>query len=1403
MITTVDVDAMMCSHLNSYLFQTVWNAPDLEHRQNLVLRIESFVPAKYENNTLVYPARATPLLGSVIINNKRITLPSENRYFVYTVPKCCLGSINVNVPHWVTMAKFINNNPLDLRVHGANGEWLWRDGIFIKNHTNKDLLIIAVDADMAEHILDTKDQKYNFMKLYMSVYLDSSRYTTRDKSVYTKQKSPTVTCYRPVTQEERNYVCSLIVNNYNQKIVFLNGREALITSTSDVNNYDYIEIVHDPDILSRIIIDLSQAGDKYRYRSIKHSTYKQLVHIPKSINSENKIITHHACDIFIRPTDKANSRLGGLYMHRFNTIDRLFITGSTTPYVNGGYDLVDNNTTGYNRIWIKGNYKVWYNTSNSRWELLNTSRNITYASATSNHHDPYNIGWTSNILVTDYSDDYITQVTHNDFAINEVLIDRYKEILGSSNVELHIMIRTHNRQKQLPLDGNFLKYLYRLSDNEIIEFLTDKGDTSLPFWAASHLETSRFTHMLYDVPEFVSKTNVSDYINALGYFHTLSALGGKIRKYTINNRLLVSNHKDIMANGLYTATNINKKQPTQNVWNNGAYRIVFSSATKKWNLTKSGIIIAEQQVPHNDPVMSEWTDITTPTNVVTVTSYMPRTFNVPIPLALLSAKQLTASVFIDGIKIDAERYSTVSEHQYLTITLDNDVELSYGGDLVVELFENTTTLCQVIPVTTTSAIYSNITKDMEFDVYLHTPSINITSNKYTQSTQFSEFKTGNANVCVKKKLTDAEKSTYITFHDDKYLKFKQAAVGKTFTIMSSNLYVNKKETINLSEHDKQSIILGPITIEQSTFIGGNKDVPIIQDKSFAIVYLNGRELAENVDFKYVTVTGTNNDPVCKIIVISNNEYLNKQNNVFEYIIISDIPFAKEVGFVHNKNISKINTFAKYYDRLSVLSQDGYTLKNINTSAWQLGIDSAREGAIYYLRSMAPRNTVEFVDKYGLVPGEIRRTQDVDIERLTAIIKFFRARTGVDNSIYLIQHSHHVHSLVLNEVVKDVLNESSELTYSDNKDTMLAQIASALTLRSYDPVLTGIINSVEIYGAQQAIVNGTYMAQDIASRGTFRKWHNNDADIFLEYDANSSTWEIKKDTAEGTIVYYKSAEDKNGKLDPWNLSWATAKNIDKSMPVLREIGETFDEIRIMNISGEYSGSYRLYDLYPTINDQRIWTQRSYSENAPKIMYYPAIKRWIIGKSTENYRYVSSLDEKGVLGPGRCSWSNTLDPSAPSPQLLLFNQIMPNGIVVEGADISAVNNLYRFDQPEAIGLERLWLNRDFGIGISYSVAHNRWIIKDITGTKKIYYQSELAPEDLVSPWDLSWEAVQQGDTSEPVLHSGNLNLKYIDIMPSYRHNETYDTEIYRCLIQLQKILFPTDATKDGRTVNLITE
>lgn len=478
MITTIDTEKRMHQTIFSYLSNNVWNTPLLECRRNIT-------PMSYNNG------RAA--VNTVDLGCQSVDLPYakniklKKAFYVFGAAKCCMGGLVVDteVPSlkkalasyydcgWLPLDVYLNHRPFDLRFHGINGEWLYRNEIYITNHPYQDMFLIAVEVKMAEQILG---KKYDYKNIWMSVYYDSDN-DLNDLKTTSKE----ILCFHPTkndisTLQDAYEAYSELsteipegkhVSPRGQAMCFIDGRESTPESMSDIQFGQYVEVVKDPDIMYDLYLDLTKIGENNIYRSPLDDTYKYIVHIPKEANPENYIITHNTCDIFLRPTNSvinSDDRLKGLFVHRFNTSIRLD---------NG--QLVDHMIS-----------------------------QIT-------HND---FGISEKLFMTRMGED----------------------VLNTTECIVRVVIRRHGKTKKLDDDANFIKLLYNFNtDEQILKILTGYGDKSLDFWKAENLEQSKYSKMLVNFPALAGKGDTKYYMEALGYFNSLCVVTPRVSHRYISN----------------------------------------------------------------------------------------------------------------------------------------------------------------------------------------------------------------------------------------------------------------------------------------------------------------------------------------------------------------------------------------------------------------------------------------------------------------------------------------------------------------------------------------------------------------------------------------------------------------------------------------------------------------------------------------------------------------------------------------------------------------------------------------------------------------------------------------------------------------------------------------------------
>jgi hypothetical protein len=137
------------------------------------------------------------------------------------------------------------------------------------------------------------------------------------------------------------------------------------------------------------------------------------------------------------------------------------------------------------------------------------------------------------------SDDRIVQVTHQDFGLHIDVITEYQSLLGTTDLTLTLMIRTHSKNNRLIRDKNYIDLLYTHTDEVIQEFLVGAGPEAFDFWLAEHLEASQYVKFFFDTPNSIGDEHIDDYIDALGYYHTIALISTRVFRLTLETGFVV------------------------------------------------------------------------------------------------------------------------------------------------------------------------------------------------------------------------------------------------------------------------------------------------------------------------------------------------------------------------------------------------------------------------------------------------------------------------------------------------------------------------------------------------------------------------------------------------------------------------------------------------------------------------------------------------------------------------------------------------------------------------------------------------------------------------------------------------------------------------------------------------
>ena len=288
-----------CSFLNNHCSKFIWNEPQREYRHNIKLALQM----------------KRPQINVWTTDKEIVTLPvSDRQFFVYATPVRHFAGLDVGSSDWQSVTTLINKR-IQLRIHDSTGRRLVGSYIYTKTSSaDRNTIYIAIDAEMLNKIAVGKSED-----LFIGVYFDSDADGT--VSIYSGK----------VTEANKN---EFITRSESATVKFVNGMYIKGNLTSNISesgkflikNGDFVELIKDGNVVGSFSVDLSNDDDSRVYISEKDLRLKNIIHIPKALNSQNYLISHDTCDFFIYPRNRSTSYKVGLYFHRAQgSEDRSFI----------------------------------------------------------------------------------------------------------------------------------------------------------------------------------------------------------------------------------------------------------------------------------------------------------------------------------------------------------------------------------------------------------------------------------------------------------------------------------------------------------------------------------------------------------------------------------------------------------------------------------------------------------------------------------------------------------------------------------------------------------------------------------------------------------------------------------------------------------------------------------------------------------------------------------------------------------------------------------------------------------------------------------------------------------------------------------------------------------------------
>lgn len=283
----------VCEHLEKYVFDRVWNEPYSEYRSHIKPIILN--PSRNVKDAPGLNGRDTvyiPSAGVFIYGKTQVQLPVANTYrknrsfFVYSIPSSFFRSVRLNVRNeWVKLSDYCTENCLDMTFFTDDGIVIWRNGVYIRQSDTDSRVFIAVDA---LNFKTCAGDSYDPTKVMLAKYYDSDLKADNKISCYSIDNKPT---FNPIPSDAT-------IAFYNGKVV--SGEDYF----SQMRLNGLLEVVKDEDVIAKIVVPISN-DDTFIYKG-KDDADRILVHIPKSVNVKNELITRNTCDFYLVPTKMKN-----------------------------------------------------------------------------------------------------------------------------------------------------------------------------------------------------------------------------------------------------------------------------------------------------------------------------------------------------------------------------------------------------------------------------------------------------------------------------------------------------------------------------------------------------------------------------------------------------------------------------------------------------------------------------------------------------------------------------------------------------------------------------------------------------------------------------------------------------------------------------------------------------------------------------------------------------------------------------------------------------------------------------------------------------------------------------------------------------------------------------------------
>lgn len=292
-LVMADTEQILLEALNEFCFQNIWNEPASELRANIVPKL----------------IQERSVSGNISYGGELYTLPTTNEpYYVYAIPESLMYAYAARqVPDvWISTKELCNTYNILMHVYHLSGIIIQKDCAFFRKIGSYYLL--AIKKKMSATCIPFLEMK----NMRFTMYFDSDAV---NKITVGSWFIPNVDTNSTVRRQIYEFIQNC-PHGIDHTTVYSNGYEVVYSDMSSLQQGTYVDVIHDENGILAFDVDLTDVAQNVAYYSDRDKTYRQLIHTPKALNPDNKVLTHNTCDIHIRVKNEDGSYGKGLYMHR-------------------------------------------------------------------------------------------------------------------------------------------------------------------------------------------------------------------------------------------------------------------------------------------------------------------------------------------------------------------------------------------------------------------------------------------------------------------------------------------------------------------------------------------------------------------------------------------------------------------------------------------------------------------------------------------------------------------------------------------------------------------------------------------------------------------------------------------------------------------------------------------------------------------------------------------------------------------------------------------------------------------------------------------------------------------------------------------------------------------------------